>query len=374
MIIINTKLNFKNKIISLIKKNKYKKIFILTGKKSFKSFKEHLYLPLVSSQSRLEIYFKKKNNIYPEYKELRYLIEKINKFNPDVILAIGGGTIIDYAKLANVFSNKKKIIYNILKNNVFINSKKTKLIVIPTTAGSGSEATRFAVLYINKKKYSLESNFIIPDYIFLVPNIIINLSKKNKASSGFDSIAQSIECLFSKRSNKKSVKYSLLSLHYSLKYFISFIEKPTLANAKKMCLASYYSGKAINIAKTNLPHSLSYFFTSHLRIPHGQAVSLFFLKILKFYYSNINNFNKNSTINSRFKLLFRITKTENIHQLLFYLKTIIEKAKLTLTIKKLENNSFLRKVVKSINKERLNNCLVDPTKDDILNILSSKKI
>ena len=107
MKIISTKLNFKNKIISLIEKNKYKKIFIVTGKKSFKSFQENLYLPLVSSQSRLEIYFKKKNNIYPEYKELRYLIEKINKFNPDVILAIGGGTVIDYAKLANIFSNKK---------------------------------------------------------------------------------------------------------------------------------------------------------------------------------------------------------------------------------------------------------------------------
>ena len=93
-----------------------------------------------------------------------------------------------------------KIIKNY--NNKFY-KKKTVLAVLPTTAGSGAEVTSNAVIYVNKIKFTMESNLLIPDRYFLISSLIFNNPKKLKASSGFDAIAQSIESLISRKSNNK---------------------------------------------------------------------------------------------------------------------------------------------------------------------------
>ena len=86
--------------------------------------------------------------------------------------------------------------------------KLTLLIAIPTTAGSGAEVTSNAVIYVDKIKYSVESDIIKPDYFFLIPKLVINASEKIKSSSGFDVIAQAIESLISKKSNSKSIGFA----------------------------------------------------------------------------------------------------------------------------------------------------------------------
>ena len=77
------------------------------------------------------------------------------------------------------------------------------MIAIPTTAGSGAEVTSSAVIYINKKKYSVEGTGLSPDKFFLIPELIIDNHKKLKSSAGFDAISQAIESIISVRSNKK---------------------------------------------------------------------------------------------------------------------------------------------------------------------------
>ena len=76
--------------------------------------------------------------------------------------------------------------------------KFTKLAVIPTTAGSGAEVTSNAVIYVDNIKYSLESDLLIPDYFFLIPEFLISAPDKIKSSAGFDAIAQALESLIAK--------------------------------------------------------------------------------------------------------------------------------------------------------------------------------
>jgi len=298
-----------NELNYFIKKKKFRNILIVTGKKSFNSSGFKKLKIYKNFKSIINIFLKKKE--VPEINELKLLIKKINIFNPDLIIALGGGCVIDYAKLANGLHNikdlKKKIKGNVLK----INSKKTQILAIPTTAGSGAEATKFSVIYIDGIKYSVEHIFLKPDFYSLVPKLTINSSKTVRASSGFDAIAQAAEAFFSKKSSISSLKYSSRSLHYSIKNYLNFVNSPNLINVKNMLYAANYSGKAINIAKTNAPHALSYFFTTKFRIPHGMSVSIFFVEIFNFYY--LTAYKKNDLLLiKRFNSFFKIINRHNI--------------------------------------------------------------
>ena len=298
-----------NKLNLLVKKKKIKNILIITGKKSF-NFSGFKKLEIYKNFKSIINIFYKKNEI-PEINELKFIIKKINIINPDLIIALGGGCAIDYAKLANGLHNIKNLERKIKSGTLKLHSKKTRLLAIPTTAGSGAEVTEFSVLYIDKIKHSVEHNFLKPDFYSLVPKLVINSPKIVRSSSGFDAIAQAAESIFSKKANIQSLKYSSKSLKHSIKHFLEFVNNPNINNASHMLLAANFSGKAINIAKTNAPHALSYLFTSKYKIPHGIAVSIFFTEIINLYYSNANKRN-NLNLIKKFNLFFKLIKKSNI--------------------------------------------------------------
>ena len=137
-----------NKLKFFLEKKKVKNILVISGRKSF-NFSGFKKLAIYKKfKSKMTILFKKSE--IPEIYELQYLIKKINIINPDLIIALGGGCVIDYAKLANGLHNVKNLKKKIKNGTLRINSKKTKILAIPTTAGSGAEVTKFSVIYINK--------------------------------------------------------------------------------------------------------------------------------------------------------------------------------------------------------------------------------
>ena len=158
--------------------------------------------------------------------------------------------------------------------NKFNKKKLYPLIAVPTTAGSGSESTPNAVIYIDKKKYTVENQCTIPNKFCLFPEFTLSNTREIKSSSGFDAIAQSLESLMSVNSNFKSIKFASNSLKISLKNYLNFLNRPNLQYAKKMSEAANLSGKAIAISKTTAPHALSYPFTAYFNFSHGHAVSL----------------------------------------------------------------------------------------------------
>lgn len=350
-----------------------KKIFLLTGKKSFFNSGANKILENVLKKKNTTIKFYFKTNVFPDLEELKKIIFVIKNFSPDLILAIGGGSVIDYAKIANSLYDCKDIKKNIINSNYKITKPRCKLAVIPTTAGSGAEVTDNAVIYINKIKYSVENKKIKPDYFFLIPQLVFKTPYQIKSSAGFDAIAQSIESLISLRSNNSSVDFAKKSLEISLKNYLNYLEKPNLINTMYMSIAANLSGKAINISKTTGPHALSYPFTALYNISHGHAVSLTLNKFLKFNYMNIQNSNSQFDLKKRYQMLFELTKTKNINELDEYILWLKKRANLEDNFSKLGINiikSYSR-IVSGVNLMRLKNNPIKINKNDLRKIILS---
>lgn len=165
-----------------LKTNKFKKIAIIAGKKSFNQINGKRIIQEITENTKTEnIKYFFKTNKFPDIKELKQIINFFENFQPNLVLAIGGGSVLDYAKIANVKDIGDNLIKKIYGKLNIGKQKIAKLIAIPTTAGSGAEVTSGAVIYINKIKYSVDDKIIIPDKYFLLPKIIMKNKKKVKS-------------------------------------------------------------------------------------------------------------------------------------------------------------------------------------------------
>ena len=158
------------------------------------------------------------------------------------------------------------------------------MILVPTTAGSGSEATHFAVVYVGRDKYSLASQHLLPDGVILDGSLIASATRYQKACNGLDALAQSIESAWAVGSTEQSRNYSFLALSQFGKYFTEVLEANADDGALQgMLEASNLAGKAINISKTTAAHAWSYALTSQYGVPHGHAVWLTLPRIFEIH-------------------------------------------------------------------------------------------
>ncbi len=355
------------KIYNFLNKGNYNKILIISGKQSFiRSGAKKLIFKFTKNKKRF-IFLKK--NIIPQFEELKSIISFKEKIKPDLIVAIGGGCVMDYAKIASVFKISNDLIERVKYSN--FNNLKTTVLAIPTTAGSGAEVTSNAVIYIKNHKYSVEGSKIKPDYYYLNSSLILSSKIKNDASSGMDAICQATESLFSVKSNKRSVEYAKKALKILFKNYSNFLRKKNKKNSYKMLLGANYAGKAINISKTTLPHAVSYPFTSHFNIAHGHAVSLTINKFLNFIYFNQEKNSSTISISERFKILFKLTNTYNIIELDNYFLRIKRISNLEQDFNKLGINVLKKfKIISNgINNRRLKNNPIPVTLRNIKEIL-----
>lgn len=360
-----------NELSIFLKDNSFQKVFVICGDKSYKLSGAEKILSNLLIEKKTKYFFKK--FAYTDLVELQKIIVELKNFSPDLIIGIGGGSVIDYAKIANVLTNSVNLRKEISNSTYRIDKKFTKLIVIPTTAGSGAEVTANSVVYIDKIKHSVEGEELKPDLFFLLPELVISASKKIKSSAGFDAIAQAIESLISKKSNEKSVAFAKKSLDISLKYFLDYLNKPNNENTSAMCLAANLSGEAISISKTTAPHAVSYPFTSIYNISHGHAVSLTLNKFLKFNYENLEKSNSIFNLKDRYQIIFDCSKTKTIESFDAYLENLKKNANLENNFSKLGVNIIedYTKIISGVNVSRLSNNPVELKTEDIKKIIQS---
>ena len=363
-------INSSDDIKKFIDDTSFKKIFILCGKKSFVTSGAEIFFKELFNNKENKLFYK--NSELPVLEELIEIIKAIKVFEPDLILAIGGGAVIDYAKIANVVDIRDDLADLIINYSYPFKKKYTKLAVIPTTAGSGAEVTSNAVIYVDGIKHSFESELLLPDNFFLIPEFLISAPNKIKASAGFDAIAQALESLVSKKSNNQSVEYATKSLKVSINSYISFLNNPSLKNATEMSIASNLAGKAISISKTTAPHAASYPFTSLFNISHGHAVGLFFESFFKFNYDNLNSSETPFDLKKRFDLIFDLFKVKNINDFNSKITLLKKKAKLedNLINLNIDINKSSEKIINGINLLRLGNNPVKINRNDIIKIIS----
>ena len=252
------------KLSKLLKNYKEVKIFLVHGKLSYiKSGAASFFSTILQNYEVVEF---EKSSSLPRFEEAEIGSYLFKNTNCNLILSIGGGSVIDTGKL---------IKFQILSDQSNkLAPSQIPLIAIPTTAGSGSEATHFAVVYIDDIKQSIASRDLLPNVAIVDSNLTSGLSKYQMAVSGIDAFAQGIESYWSINSTSESLIYSEEAIRLVWSNLLKAINTDSKA-CQKLTEGSFLAGKAINIAKTSAPHALSYGFTSLLGIPHGHSVSLF---------------------------------------------------------------------------------------------------
>lgn len=207
----------------------------------------------------------------PLYEQVAEGVDQFRKNDCDVILAIGGGSAIDVAKCIKLYC-KMDPKENYLKQEC--RDSEIPLIAIPTTAGTGSESTRYAVIYFEGKKQSISHESIVPNYVILEPGVLKTLPQGQKRATMLDALCQGIESWWSVNSTDESTAYSKKAVDTILANYKKYIFENDDGAAREIMLAANYAGRAINITQTTAAHAMSYKITSLYKIPHGAAVAI----------------------------------------------------------------------------------------------------
>lgn len=200
------------------------------------------------------------------------------EFEPDIVIAIGGGTAIDLAKLISSFAaqigaSQPSLLRDIATGFASIEVIGKPIVAIPTTAGTGSEATHFAVVYVDGEKYSVAHPSLLPNFAVVDATLTESLSKQMTAASGLDALCQAIESIWAVAATEESLIYAQEAAYLAFNNLAIAVNAPTPEARRAMCRASHLAGKAINITKTTAPHALSYYLTTRYGVPHGVAVA-----------------------------------------------------------------------------------------------------
>lgn len=188
----------------------------------------------------------------------------------DMIAAVGGGSAMDVAKCIKLYADmepaRSYLLQKIIPNDI-------KLLAVPTTAGTGSEATRFAVVYEDGEKQSIFDDSCIPSVVVMDPSALKTLPEYHRKSSMMDAFCHGIEAFWSIHSTEESRKYSLEAIRTILEYKDMYLANEGQGN-RKMLQGAHIAGKAINIARTTAGHAMCYKLTSLYGIAHGHAAAL----------------------------------------------------------------------------------------------------
>ncbi len=358
-----------NEIEKFLLDAKFKKVLVIGGINSFKKCGFSFILENKNFKFKISYFLKKKK--LPEFDELIKIIDFIDSFEPDLILAVGGGSVMDYSKIANSIVKSENLKSEIKSGNYKLKKRDRKIVNIPTTAGSGAEVTSTAVIYLDDKKYSIEGLEIRPDYFFLVPELIKTNNFTTTSSSALDCIAQALESLFAMKSNDKSTSFALKSLELSIPNFKNFLTKPNIENSAKMLIASNLSGEAINISRTTAPHALSYPFSTLYSIPHGQAVFLTLKEFMKFNLKNKEFSKTNFNLNDRVKKLLDTINCKNEKNFIDFLDRLKKESNLNYNLKNqgISIEEDYNKILEGVNIQRLGNNPINITEPIIKEIL-----
>lgn len=220
----------------------------------------------------------------PTLEAVEAAVESYRLTTPDVVIAVGGGSVLDLAKASRALAHHPGPIRSVIEagGSDLQVQPDTPLIAIPTTAGSGSEATHFAVVYVDGTKHSVAHEVVRPTHSVIDPTLTASLPEHIVASTGLDALAQAIESFWSIRSTPVSTEYANEAMALAARNLKTAVIEPHDESRIAMSRAAHLAGKAIDITTTTAPHALSYTLTTRFGVPHGHAVGLTLGAVLEF--------------------------------------------------------------------------------------------
>lgn len=282
------------------------------------------------------------------------------------ILAVGGGSAMDVAKCIKIYSNLDSS-QNYLKQSIIPNT--IPFLAIPTTAGTGSEATKFAVIYYQGDKQSVADDSCIPDTVMLNSELLNSLPLYQRKATMMDAFCHAIESYWSVNSTEQSKEYGRKALELINKHMSGYLDNTNEGN-EGMLKAAYYAGKAINITQTTAGHAMCYKLTSMFGLAHGHATILCNRILYPWMVKSIEkcrDVRGKEYLGTVFEELADILGYDNLSNVDSGMRRLFESLELEVPVATLEQ---VEELVHSVNIDRLKNNPIELNEDDIRELYS----
>lgn len=220
----------------------------------------------------------------PTYMQVQTVVDQFKASGADFIVACGGGSVMDAAKLASVLLTDEYGVKELLDEPGRAH-KCVPVLTIPTTAGTGAECTPNAIVGVPERelKIGIVNDALISDYVILDARLIENLPRKIAASTGVDALCHCIECYTSNKANPFSDTFALEGLDMIMNNIEQACDDPTAMDAKNtMQVAAFYGGIAITASGTTGVHALSYPLGGKYHIAHGVSNAILLTPVMEF--------------------------------------------------------------------------------------------
>jgi len=214
--------------------------------------------------------------------------EFLRKTESQMVIAIGGGSVLDVAKAAAALVGADYACLDFLLKKRELRKKGLPVIAIPTTTGTGSEVTPFTVFSYQDTKITLESEFLYPDCAVLLSPPLKFLTGDLLATTVADALCHALEAFWSRRANFVSDAFSAESLYRIISHTLKALDNGDIYHRYELLKASCLAGLAFSNTRTTGCHAISYPLTARWGIPHGQACFFTLLPIMRMNYEAIS--------------------------------------------------------------------------------------
>ena len=370
--IVLGKKNLKEELKSFFQEHSCQRIFLVAGS-SFSKLPIGKELQELFSELNIAFYHFSDFRANPRLEEVEEGIQAFSTFRGDSILAVGGGSALDTAKCIKLFtglSKEKPYPEQEFQENGI------PLLVHPTTAGTGSESTPFAVIYQDGEKCSVEHESIYPKYRIEDARSLRSLPLYQKKATLLDALSHAMEAIWSKYSNEDSRAYGQKAISLILMNYKAYLSLKNEKDAKNLGGAAAFegyskqvledvaeaanlAGKAIAVTKTTAGHALSYKLGSIYQLPHGLATAMVNRALYPFMCREKSRMTEPENLLFLAKCFSVETEEEGVKRY----REILEDLEILPTLSVKEGD--LENLVVAVNPERLSNHPIALREEDI---------
>lgn len=336
-------------INQLLEENNYYSLLVVCGKSAFKN-RAGEYFRNRTEQGTSTITYFIEFEPNPEFSQVEKGVKLFKSKIYDLIVAIGGGSSIDVAKAIKY--------YSVLDNQEII---QVPILAIPTTAGSGAEATMYAVIYFDGEKKSVGSEKTLPDYVFFDSDTLTGLPLYHKKACMLDALCHSIESIWSLKATEESALYAKEAISIIDDNYMDYLNERD-AVYSDMLRASYLAGKAIGITQTTAAHAMAYKLTKKYGLAHGHAVALCMNFIFQYLIEQATSTDNEKYIQKAFENINKAFGVDSISESIREYKKIVSCSELE---EPDISSNDIEELVSSVNIERLSNMPIRLSQSDI---------